>query len=159
MHHSPAGIGMSSNSYAAAASTRSAPLGEPVLLQPRAIAGRMLSTLNKWRSALEAAEVEFIDDDDGTGAWRHAAGEKPDRSGQLGPKQDLRLLRPANSYSPSPFWRPLTGTLSLPGNSLVAGAPSAKCQVPSAGAVPRCAHNNHGKSDGDGSNGIILCIP
>src|SRR5262249_38414715 len=27
-----------------------------------------LSTLNKWRSALEAAEVEFIHDDDGTGA-------------------------------------------------------------------------------------------
>ena len=65
-------------------------------------------------------------------AGRHAAGEKPDLSGQLGPEQDLRLMRPANSYSPSPLWRPLTGTPSLPGNSLVAGAASAKCQVPSA---------------------------
>jgi len=60
-----------------------------------------LSTLNKWRSALEAAEVEFIDDDDGTGAWSRASKLSEEKTNLADVAIDflaaLAAMRPARS--------------------------------------------------------------
>jgi hypothetical protein len=51
----------------------------------------------------------------------------------------------------TPLWRPLTGTLRLLGNSLLAGAASAECRCASAVRT-----HNHGRPPGDGSNAVLL---